>query len=201
MFGGPPASRSPRSRRRTVSGETLFAEGCGLKTTVFPAATMPMELQMIVEEGFVTGVIAPMTPNGAGSMRTRPWSPEAACGRELLGARRLVRDEEVLLDLVLDAPEARLLDGQRREGPRVLPHGLAHRLDDRVPLLEPSASRARNAARGRRDRVVEAREDAAAGDAPRAGPRPQAAATPRADAPPPSSRAISSARRRIWSGL
>ena len=35
--------------------------------------------------GFVTGVMAPMTPNGAGSMRTRPWSvpsvpysPEAA---------------------------------------------------------------------------------------------------------------------------
>ena len=46
-----------------------------MNTTLFPAATMPMELQMIVEEGFVTGVIAPMTPNGAGSMRTRPPRP------------------------------------------------------------------------------------------------------------------------------
>jgi hypothetical protein len=33
---------------------------------------MPMELQMMVDVGFVTGVIAPMTPNGAGSMSTRP---------------------------------------------------------------------------------------------------------------------------------
>ena len=72
VFGGPPARTIAASRRRTVSWETLFAEGCGLNTTVFPAAIMPMELQMIVEEGFVTGVIAPMTPNGAGSMRARP---------------------------------------------------------------------------------------------------------------------------------
>ena len=35
---------------------------------------------MIVEEGLVTGVIAPMTPNGAGSMSARPWSPEVAMG-------------------------------------------------------------------------------------------------------------------------
>src|SRR5512144_1742759 len=74
-LGGPPAFTIAAPRRRTVSAETRFAEGWGLKTTVFPAATMPMELQMIVEEGLVTGVIAPMTPNGSGSVKARPWSP------------------------------------------------------------------------------------------------------------------------------
>src|SRR5450759_569740 len=80
VLGGPPTFTIASLRRRTVSRETLLAEGCGLNTTVFPAATIPIELQMIVEEGFVTGVIAPMTPNGAGSTRTRPWSPDAAAG-------------------------------------------------------------------------------------------------------------------------
>ena len=31
-----------------------------------------MALQMIVEVGLVDGVMAPMTPNGAGSMSVRP---------------------------------------------------------------------------------------------------------------------------------
>src|SRR5450830_1033763 len=103
---------------------------------------MPMELQMIVEEG--EAVV-----------------PRGGLRRELLGARRLVRDEEVLLDLVLHAPEAGLLDSQRREGTRVLPHGATHRLDDLVPFLETEGVEGPERRRGRRDRVVEAREDAA----------------------------------------
>ena len=51
------------------------AAGWALKTTVLPAASIPMALQMMVEVGLVHGVIAPMTPNGAGSTRVRPWSP------------------------------------------------------------------------------------------------------------------------------
>jgi len=50
----------------------LFDYGWTLKTTLLPAASIPIELQMIVEVGLVTGVIAPMTPNGAGSMSARP---------------------------------------------------------------------------------------------------------------------------------
>ena len=57
-----------------------MADGCTLKTTVLPAASIPIALQMIVEVGLVTGVIAPMTPNGAGSMSESPWSPVTAWG-------------------------------------------------------------------------------------------------------------------------
>ena len=35
---------------------------------------------MIVDVGFVHGVMAPMTPNGAGSTSVRPWSPVTADG-------------------------------------------------------------------------------------------------------------------------
>lgn len=40
----------------------FLARGCGLKTTVLPAASMPMVLQMIVSVGLVVGAMAPMTP-------------------------------------------------------------------------------------------------------------------------------------------
>ena len=79
-LGGPPAATMAWFSARTVAIETRLADGCGLNTTLLPAATMPMALQMIVEGGLVTGVIAPMTPNGAGSVSTSPWSPEAAKG-------------------------------------------------------------------------------------------------------------------------
>ncbi len=79
-LAGPPAATMARFRWRTVAIETRLAEGCALKTTVLPAATIPIALQMIVDDGFVTGVMAPMTPNGAGSSSIRPWSPEVARG-------------------------------------------------------------------------------------------------------------------------
>ncbi len=51
---------------------TRFADGCALNTTAFPAEIMPMPLLMIVSDGFVDGVIEPMTPYGAGSVSIRP---------------------------------------------------------------------------------------------------------------------------------
>jgi hypothetical protein len=72
VFGGPPAETIAWLRRTTVRADTPFADGCGLKTTVLPAATIAIELQMMVDGGFVTGVIAPMTPNGAGSISIKP---------------------------------------------------------------------------------------------------------------------------------
>ena len=154
-----------------------------MKTTVFPAATMPMELQMIVEDGFVTGVIAPMTPNGAGSMRTRPWSPDAAVGVELLGARRLVRDEEVLLDLVLDAPEARLLDGERREG-IARSARMASRIDSMIAcrFSRPSASRAPERRRAAAA-TASSRFEKTPPPRPRRRRRPRAAPLPRTSSP------------------
>ena len=55
-----------------------MAAGCGLNTTVFPAANMPIVLQRTVSLGFVHGVIAPITPNGPISMRVSPLSPDHA---------------------------------------------------------------------------------------------------------------------------
>ncbi len=60
--------------------EHSFADGWTEKTTALPAASIPMALQMIVDVGFVDGVSAPMTPNGAGSISVRPWSPVTADG-------------------------------------------------------------------------------------------------------------------------
>src|SRR6185369_940167 len=77
-FGGPPSEVIALFSSAMVCMQQPFAYGWTLKTTAFPAASMPMELQMIVDVGLVTGVIAPMTPNGAGSMSVRPWSPEVA---------------------------------------------------------------------------------------------------------------------------
>src|ERR1043165_2648310 len=79
-FGGPPAPTIALLSSAMVCMQQFFAYGWTLKTTLFPAASMPMELQMIVDVGFVTGVIAPMTPNGAGSTSVRPRSPLVAIG-------------------------------------------------------------------------------------------------------------------------
>src|ERR1043165_236061 len=78
--GGPPPPPIALLSSAMVCMQQFFAYGWTLKTTLFPAASMPMELQMIVDVGFVTGVIAPMTPNGAGSTSVRPRSPLVAIG-------------------------------------------------------------------------------------------------------------------------
>ncbi len=128
--------------------------------------------------------------------------PRGGLRRELLGAGSLVRDEEVLLDLVLHAAEARLLDGKSREGTRVLAHRLAHRLDDRVPFLE--AERVEAPERGatpQRPRRRASRKRRLRGRRRRRGDRGRTARRGLAFPSATSSRAISSARRRISSGL
>ncbi len=64
-----------------MKAEVPLAVGWGLKTTELPPAIIPIPLQMIVSEGFVHGVMEPMTPYGARSTRVRPWSPVQAIGR------------------------------------------------------------------------------------------------------------------------
>src|SRR5699024_8946719 len=51
-------------------------DGCTFKTTELPAAIIPIALLMIVSLGFVTGVTAPINPNGAFSSNVKPSSPE-----------------------------------------------------------------------------------------------------------------------------
>ena len=46
-----------------------------MTTSVLPPAIMLTALPVIVGSECVTGVIAPMTPNGACSITARPWSP------------------------------------------------------------------------------------------------------------------------------
>ena len=49
-----------------------------LNTTAFPADRMLIVLLMTVEVGLVTGVIAPITPNGANSVTIMPRLPVTA---------------------------------------------------------------------------------------------------------------------------
>ena len=55
--------------------------GCGLQTRALPAASMLMALQASVGSECVTGVMTPMTPNGAYSCRAMPFSPLKASVR------------------------------------------------------------------------------------------------------------------------
>ena len=47
---------------------------------LLPAESIAIVLQMIVDVGFVVGVMAPITPYGAYSVSVRPLSPVTACG-------------------------------------------------------------------------------------------------------------------------
>ena len=60
------------------SADTRLAFGCTLNTTALPAETIAIVLLMIVEVGFVVGVIAATTPNGANSVTIMPSSPVTA---------------------------------------------------------------------------------------------------------------------------
>ena len=78
ILSGPPASREASFTRLIAKIEVLIAAGCGLNTTVFPPASIPIVLQRIVSLGLVQGVIAPITPNGPISIRVSPLSPDHA---------------------------------------------------------------------------------------------------------------------------
>ena len=71
-LGGPPACVMASLSSTMLRIETRLAMGCTLKTTVLPAANMPIVLQMMVDVGFVLGVIEAMTPKGARSISIRP---------------------------------------------------------------------------------------------------------------------------------
>ena len=74
-FAGAPASASALLIVWIMYRHTSRARGWGLNTTLFPAASIPIELQMMVSVGFVVGVIDPMTPKGEYSTKVRPSSP------------------------------------------------------------------------------------------------------------------------------
>ncbi len=61
-LAGPPARWMASFRMLTVRALTLRAAGWALKTTAFPAATMPMALLKMVSVGLVLGVMEPTTP-------------------------------------------------------------------------------------------------------------------------------------------
>ena len=78
ILSGPPASKEASFSRLIAKMDVLIAAGCGLNTTVFPPASMPIVLQRTVSLGFVHGVIAPITPNGPISISVNPRSPDHA---------------------------------------------------------------------------------------------------------------------------
>ena len=61
-LAGAPVAIIARLRTSTNQALRCRALGWGLKTTVLPAESMPMVLQMMVSVGLVVGVTAPMTP-------------------------------------------------------------------------------------------------------------------------------------------
>ena len=128
-FRGPPAPRIASFRSETRRLEILFAFGCTLKTTELPAAIIPMELHVMVAIGFVTGVMAPITPYGARSVIVSPCSSEKAEGCTSSTPGRLLRGERVLHLLVAKVAEARLRHGLPGKGLVVGENCLPHRLD------------------------------------------------------------------------
>ena len=81
-----PVDEADRLRRAA-----LARSGWALKTTALPAETMLIVLLMIVEVGFVTGVIAATTPNGANSVTIMPGVAGHGLDLEVLGPGRLAR--------------------------------------------------------------------------------------------------------------
>ena len=71
----PRSSKIASLNRCTPSDATRLPLGWGFTTNVFPPAIMLIALPVIVGSEWVTGVIAPMTPNGACSMTASPLSP------------------------------------------------------------------------------------------------------------------------------
>ena len=78
MFAGAPNWASLLLISSTAYSDTLRERGCGLNTTVLPAASMPMLLLIMVSVGLVVGVIEPITPNAEYSINVKPPSPETA---------------------------------------------------------------------------------------------------------------------------
>ena len=74
--------------------------GCGLQTRALPAASMLMALPASVGSECVTGVMTPMTPNGAYSSSVMPFSPLKASVLQELDAGDAVGGDDQLLDLV-----------------------------------------------------------------------------------------------------
>ena len=62
---GGSAARPPAQSRRSACHQAAahpLAPGWTLNTTALPAEIMPMEFDVIVASGLVTGVMAPITP-------------------------------------------------------------------------------------------------------------------------------------------
>ena len=102
-------------KRRTPSAATRLPLGCGLTTSVLPAAIMLTALPVMVGSEWVTGVMAPITPNGACSITASPWSPLNTSLRRnsTPGARSPERLE--FLDLVLEPPDLGLVHLHRAQ--------------------------------------------------------------------------------------
>lgn len=78
LAGSPRRYGSLVDKLHSKGGDRPMALGCGLKTTLLPAASIPMELQSTVSLGLVEGVMAPMTPKGPCSTNVSPRSPDHA---------------------------------------------------------------------------------------------------------------------------
>ena len=74
----PKRSAIARLYSRTAWATECAPPGCGLQTIALPAAIMLIALADTVGTAWVTGVMTPITPNGANSSRLTPWEPLVA---------------------------------------------------------------------------------------------------------------------------
>src|SRR5260221_12128719 len=79
-LSGPPAATTAWLINSIVFMLQTLALGWALTTVALPAAIIQIALLRITDDGFVTGVIATTTPNGAQSCTVNPWSPVNALG-------------------------------------------------------------------------------------------------------------------------
>ncbi len=117
---------------------------------------------MTVEVGFVVGMMAPMTPNGAYSTRVSPWSPVQEVGTRTSVPGTLSAFSRFFWILSSNLPEPGLLPGLAGEELRVLPCRAAHVADHLLANVERQRHQLFEGLARRGDRRVDVGEEVVA---------------------------------------
>ncbi len=108
----------------------------------------------------VTGVIAPMTPNGARSMTARPWSPLKHFGFQELDTRRSFAERLQFFDLVFESTDLGFVHLHQPEFVALLDRDAANDVDDSLAIFQRSLAQLLERGTGRGDRRIGIIEDA-----------------------------------------
>ena len=112
--------------------------GCGLQTNALPDASMLMALHASVGSECVTGVMAPMTPNGAIFLQADAVLAAEGFGLQELDAGDALGDDLQLLDLVRQPADLRLFQFLAAERFGLLRADLADALHGLAAVFQPA---------------------------------------------------------------